>query len=466
MSLLALLTACQPDIHFVDNSFHSSSAELVSGGENLSVLFTSSAGKATVEFESNKDWTVAFVNDRAKDWCSFSEESGKKGTYTLTFSVKQNDTYDERSASIVLTCKDVTRTLVVTQKQKDALLMTAGRIEIPQPGGNFQIEVQANIDYTATVDGDCDWIHATGTKGLKTTVNTFVVDANETVDPRQGYVVVSSSLGKESVTVYQPGEDPTLIVSSHEASFGPEGGSFDVQVTSNLDVEVVMPEDCDWISEVSTKTISTNTYYYTVAPNETRSTRTASIIYRNRKFSMTDTVHVRQECPVILISDSVWSVPSRSVNLKLQVYETDPADYQVDLPSKWIEWTGSLQEEDGLWLLFRVLDNNTTKARSMKFGIYRKGITKPDVVKVDQMEKQPSFSYVTARQDETAPELGKAAKDAWIHWGDGVYERWKAGLTHHYDAAGQHTVLVEGKTIYELRIVPENGMRVQLKDIQ
>ena len=89
--------------------------------------------------------------------------NGKKGMFNLTINVTANEDYDERSASIIIACDDIRRTIVVTQKQHDALLLSPGRVEMPCTGGRFTIEVKANIDYKETVPDDYSWLHAVAT---------------------------------------------------------------------------------------------------------------------------------------------------------------------------------------------------------------------------------------------------------------------------------------------------------------
>lgn len=466
MALLSLLCACQPDLHFIENSFHASNAEAQLSADAVSILFTDQSGRATLEFEANKEWTAAFVNARAAEWCSIPYEGGRKGVYTLTIDVKQNGSYDERSASIVLRCEDLTRTIVVTQKQKDALLLSPERVEIPQEGGSFTVQVQSNIDFSATPEAGSEWIHPVETKGLATSLKNFTVEANNTVETRQGYVTVSSSLGKQTVTIYQPGETPTLVVSQRQVEIPAAGGAFDVQVTSNLDVEVSIPAGCDWLDEISTKTISTNTYFFSVTANAGRSDRTAQLVFRNQKKSLSDTVFVKQICDRILISDSLVSVPSHSVVFTLEVYGNDPGHYRVDIPEKWVELTDVVPGEETMRLAFKVQDNQTNKARSLRFGVYRDGVETHDVVTVKQLEKQPVFSFVKRGSAVPAPELHTGVRDAWILWGDGCFEPWRADAVHSFEDEGPHTIRVEGKEIYRALVKgPENGMHLDFREL-
>lgn len=298
ISLLALtvLTACQPDLHFLRDTLPFPDAEISENGGTVSLVFSSDAGSTTLSFQSNKRWTAFFLNDRAREWCSIPSESGERGTYKLCVSVTENQTYDERSATIILQCEDVRRVVVVTQKQLDALLLSPGRVEIAQEGGDFTIEVKTNVDFTLSVPSEVStWLHRVGTKGLESYSYTFQADANTDLQPRQAVLKVDSSLGNEVVTVYQPGEDPALVISAREVEVPTMGGSFEVQITSNLDVETeYLPASCDWVEEVKTKMFSTNTYYFLVEPNGTGEAREMSLVFRNAEYKLSDTLHVRQ----------------------------------------------------------------------------------------------------------------------------------------------------------------------------
>ena len=177
-----LVSACRPELDF---EFPGSGKAAFSGsGDTYSLLFDSEAGTATLDLSASGNWTAEFVNGRAY-WCSLSAMEGKRGVATLTINVQANGEYDERSASIVFTCKDLKRTIIVTQKQRDALLLSSGRVEMRADGGSFTVEVMSNVDFTSTIESDGNgWIHPLSTKGLEKSNLTFKVDPNESLDRR------------------------------------------------------------------------------------------------------------------------------------------------------------------------------------------------------------------------------------------------------------------------------------------
>ena len=306
---LLMLAACKPEMEFVNSSLQPGDSQATLSQGNLSVTFPSGAGTASVNLEANRKWTASFVNDRAKDWCSLSAESGKRGTAKIVISVKENADYDERSASIRFTCGDVVRTIVVTQKQKDALLLSSKRQDVEQEGGRIEITFQTNVPVNCVVSQS--WIKPEGpildTKGLTSSSLSFLVDANEDVEKREATITISSAVGKEKevVKVYQEGAAPTIIVSCNPVEVSSAGGIFAVEVRSNVDVTSIdYPQDCDWIKEIVTKAMSTNTYYFEAQKNEAYDPREAVFTFRNKEFGLEETLTVRQaQKDVILCSD-------------------------------------------------------------------------------------------------------------------------------------------------------------------
>ena len=68
-----------------------------------SIDFTSSGGSKTVKFSTNKNWVINVSElDMDVDWCEVSPKSGVAGDVTLTISVNENTSYEERSVMVTL----------------------------------------------------------------------------------------------------------------------------------------------------------------------------------------------------------------------------------------------------------------------------------------------------------------------------------------------------------------------------
>lgn len=461
--VLALLPfSCRPEMDFVENSFRSGYAEMTGGAQTVSMLFGSAAGTASIDLSANRKWEASFVNDRARNWCTLSTTSGGRGTVTLKVDVTTNGEYDERSASILFTCDDVTRTIVVTQKQRDAVLLTSSRVDVPQNGGTFLVEVLSNIDFTSELSypgATSGWIHGMGTKGLSQHVLTFQIDENPTINSREGLLTVRSSQGEETVHFYQDGEIPTMVVSTHEQNIGPEGATFDVQVRSNLDVEMLMPDKSAWLEEVSTKTFSTNTYTFSAKRNDSRMDRKARLVFRNADQAMADTVYVFQGCQPILLSEALVSLPNRPARIDVLVDGQDPEQFRLEISDSWIEVDGSEVDASGTHFHLQAAENESGSVRVAQIRIFFKDFQQPDVLTVTQADERPSFSFTTSRREVQVPQIAAPDSLTFVFWGDGSYELYSAGLSHRYETQGVYTVTVEGKGLTDIRFpLPENGI--------
>ena len=60
----------------------------------------------------------------------------------------------------------------------------------------------------------------------------------------------------------------------NEYTISDEGGRIAVELNSNFDFDVRMPQ-VDWITVTTTRSVSTHTLYYMIAPNEAYNKREA-----------------------------------------------------------------------------------------------------------------------------------------------------------------------------------------------
>lgn len=464
-----LAAGCSPGLDFVENSVRPGSAEVSLSGGNLSMVFSSSAGSASVDLDATRKWTATFVNDRAKDWCSLSMDSGKRGVATITVSVKDNPEYDQRSASINFVCGDVQRTIVVTQKQKDAVLLSSSRQDVGVEGGQFTVEASANVPYTYEISKAAEsWLSMVGVRSLSTKSWTFSVTANTSVNKREGEITFSSSAGKEVVKVYQDGETPTIVVSSslEELTSGP--ASFSVEVRSNLDVTVDLPSWCDWLQEVKTKTVSTNTYRFSAEKNPTRQVRNAWIAFTNKDWGVSDTVYVMQDLRPIVVSNETLRASGRGWTVSFETAGSDPGSYRLAFAEDWLSRKGQEKLQDGSRFLVAVAPQPEDAApRESYVLVYEQGYAEPDTVWVYQFERFPVFSYTTTKRTVTLPTIEEEDQLGFVRWGDDTLEPWQPGLTHNYAKGGQHTVSVEIRNKNRVALVGlENEMTINLRELR
>ena len=203
-------------------------------------------GKATVGFTATAAWTITV--SRSTSWCTVTPTSGIAGTHELTITTTPNDTYDERNATITINAGQNSKSFTVRQKQKDALTATPAKNEFTAEGGELVIEVKANISFETIIDEACkEWITTSESRALKTSTLKFNIAPNEDLEKREGKITVKSGEFNEEIKVYQEGGKPVVVLTQDEYTVSSEGGDIQVELMSNVDYTVQMP-DVDWLA--------------------------------------------------------------------------------------------------------------------------------------------------------------------------------------------------------------------------
>lgn len=289
--------------------------------ETTSLDFSTEGGRDEISFTSTEAWTAEVINSRADSWLSVSPTSGNAGDATISIKAKNNDTTDERSASVRIKAGSAQKIINVTQKQKDALTITSSKFEITAEGGEVTIEVKANIKFEYTIDEFAkDWIKYEGTRAMKTSTLSFSVAENEDSEKREAKIYITSGDLNEVITIYQEGSKPSIVISQNEYIVSSDGGTIDVDVKSNVDVAVEAPADVDWISENTTRTFSTNTYRFDIQPNDSHDNRSAEIKFTNKENNLSDVVKITQmQLDAIVLAKSEYEFDFEGGNLDFDI---------------------------------------------------------------------------------------------------------------------------------------------------
>lgn len=335
----------------------------IPSSENLSPSFDAEGGSCTISFNATDAWTASVTNNRADAWCTVEPTSGIKGNNTITIRVKENEEADDRNAVIQLKASTTTKNINVTQKQKNALTLTTNKYQIPSKGGEFEIEIKANVKYSYTIDDKAkEWISYESSRALSTSYLKFKVAMNQG-DKREGVITITDGTLTEKVTVYQEASGPTIVLSKNEFTVASEGETITVEVSSNVDVEVQMPE-VDWIKENKSRAFSTHTYHYVIAPNEGYDNREAEIVFKNKENNLKEKVVVRQlQEDAIVLAENEYTLSSDGGHLDFNV--SSNVEFKVTVEGEWIKQVESRGLIDKP-LYFDIAENTSEDEREGK----------------------------------------------------------------------------------------------------
>lgn len=332
--LLMLCQGCSEDKE--ENPPAPESPSITVESEEDIPVFDTAGGTLALTFTTTSDWTAS-VDGTASGWLSVSPASGEAGTHTLSLVTTANDSYDERNASVTITSGSVKKTITVTQKQKDALILTSNKVELEAEGGDFSIALQANVEVTYEIEsGAQTWLTPVArSRGLTSSVLAFHAEANEEAEARQAVIKLAGGNGlTEEVTVYQMGTDPTLLLSQSEYIVSSAGETIQVELRSNTAYEIEMP-GVDWLRENSSRSLSTYTHYFIVDPNETYDARSAVIRFIDRENGIEQTVTVTQmQRDAIVVAQNVYQIGVEGGALNFAVQAN--VDFTVSTNADWI----------------------------------------------------------------------------------------------------------------------------------
>ena len=332
--LLMLCQGCSEDKE--ENPPAPESPSITVESEEDIPVFDTAGGTLALTFTTTSDWTAS-VDGTASGWLSVSPASGEAGTHTLSLVTTANDSYDERNASVTITSGSVKKTITVTQKQKDALILTSNKVELEAEGGDFSIDLQANVEVTYEIEsGAQTWLTPVArSRGLTSSVLAFHAEANEEAEARQAVIKLAGGNGlTEEVTVYQIGTGPALVLSQSEYIVSSAGETIQVELRSNTAYEIEMP-GVDWLRENSSRSLSTYTHYFIVDPNETYDARRAVIRFIDRENGIEQTVTVTQmQRDAIVVAQNVYQIGVEGGALNFAVQAN--VDFTVSTNADWI----------------------------------------------------------------------------------------------------------------------------------
>ena len=230
--------------------------------EASELVHSPAEGMIPVEFNVNVDWTAYIKESEAREWCAISpSKGGKAGDNVLNVICIENKGTDNRTATVVIKAMDIIQELVVTQLQKDVLVLTAEReYDIPYQGQELTFKVSHNLDLK--VKSDADWITRVESKSLTEETITFAVAPNSG-EAREGKITFTAEPFEEEIVVRQaPWVLEFTVDPAENKVFDPAGGEYKMTVASNVEYYVTLANN-DWLKMDA----NGDEYTFTAQPN-------------------------------------------------------------------------------------------------------------------------------------------------------------------------------------------------------
>ena len=350
-------------------------------------------GDKVMSFKVNLKWSMKTANTQnGLQWLIIDPTSGNSGNNKVLFSAQENPTYEDRSVVVQFSSGDTIRNIRVNQKRLEAITLTSDIFEVPVDGGKIDVEVNHSTSYNYTIpEVYKTWIHASpnATRGLDSSKVSFIIDPSDEYEKREGRIYFTARDEEEVVTVYQAGSGK-LILSKDEYNLSEAEQSFTVDISSNFDFGIEMP-DAEWLIEDvnQTRGMSSHTLKFKVTKNNDYNARSAKIKFFDKNSKLYETVVVNQASigAAIILEKSEYSVTSGAQDLDIEVKSN--FDYNVDFQgANWIKQRKNNTRGITERLLKLHIDENKNKdARTATIKLYDKNSSAAELITITQNAK-------------------------------------------------------------------------------
>ena len=303
-------------------------------------------GASSQELVFRHEDLSAYECESSEEWCKVSIDAPSR---KMMVSVTANDTYDPRTAVITIADKnDATkRSFSVSQKRNTGLFIGETDFQVPMEGGSVTVNLESNVNYEVVIPGDCDWLSlATDdakSRGLEESSFTLLVNANKSYYNRSAIVkVVNTDEGLSGSVSVSQSFDTVFTVDSTDFEIPMDGGTFTVNVESNVSYEVKLPEGCDWITpsikkkDPDFKTEATE-IVFTVKENTGYDARDAIITLVNENANIATPLTVHQPFTAVFNADKkTFEVPMEGGTVTVNMESNVSYDVSIPADCDWV----------------------------------------------------------------------------------------------------------------------------------
>lgn len=338
--LSVLFFSCKKDNNPADEPQKPSAEIVINVSDVVLPDIAGITGDVTVQFNSNVEWNLLLSDTKATpDWFDVNPKSGGAGSATLKVSIKRdNETYSDRNAYIIIKAGDVSKTLPVTQKKKNAIILSKDKFEVEEAGGQITIDLKSNVDYTATVSNESSsWISKiTKSKSLTDSKEEFLVEAASVEGAREGRIFFAFGELRDTVYIYQQQKNK-LVLGQDTMKVDNNEHRIEVDLSYNVVYNIIIPDNCDWVSLTNTKAVREDKIALFIKKNENYDGRSVKITVKDINSSLTDTLYIEQsQRNALILSEKVKSVRQAGETFSVELKSNVDYDVIMPLEADWI----------------------------------------------------------------------------------------------------------------------------------
>ncbi|MDR1336267.1 MAG: BACON domain-containing protein [Tannerella sp.] len=230
-----------------------------------SIGFGAGGGQDSIQVVSNINWSV--VRAGATPWLTVTRTvASSNGTVRIT--TMPNTGVTTRRDTLTVSGGGIEQKVIVMQEAAPpSLTVSSDSIGFGAGGGQDNIQVVSNINWSVVRAGDAPWLTLTPTAASGNGTVHITAMPNTDVTARRDTLTVFGGGIARKVIITQEAVPSLLTVSTDSIGFASGGGQDSISVASNIDWTVVRTGAAPWLTVSPASGSGNDTLHITVAPN-------------------------------------------------------------------------------------------------------------------------------------------------------------------------------------------------------
>lgn len=241
--LIPLFYACKEEQDVVEGF-------LLLDNKNDTIVVDNSYHVEEIGFTTNDNWFIELENSEDSIWVKTNNTNGFPGHNLIKTHIYENKSYDSRIAKLNIKCKDKQESIVIVQKQKNDFILENDLFKVEAKECNLYIPIKSNINFNILIPEKFkDWIlNITNTsRSLSYSQIALLIRENTLSTKRTGFIILESSIKKDTVLIEQEGQEILYIKTNYITSKS-SGGITSIGIKHNIPITIKKEESYDWIA--------------------------------------------------------------------------------------------------------------------------------------------------------------------------------------------------------------------------
>ncbi len=220
-------------------------------------------------------------------------------------------------------------------KQEDPILsISVTELNLGSDNQSVTFAINSNTDWT--LFSNVDWLTVLPITGNGNSIVTVTVAANTTHSQRTARVSVVGA-GQTSVIEVTQKQLNALILTSKNIILNNNETTIDVELKSNIEYDIILPEGVSWLSHLGTKSLNTYIHQFSVSANTGFENRSTQVIFKDKRSLLADTLTINQlQLNAIILTSKRENIGSAGGSINVEINTNIAYDIVMPQGISWI----------------------------------------------------------------------------------------------------------------------------------